>query len=59
MVDQPCCRPAHGQGFAQSGESQVPMQPVGCCPADDPAGEQVDDNGEVQPTRRPMTLGND
>ena len=25
------------------------MQPVGCRPADDPAGEQVDDNGEVQP----------
>ena len=49
MVDQPCCRTAHGQGFAQSGESQIPMQPVACCPADDPACEQVDDNGEIQP----------
>src|ERR1700704_5059638 len=50
MVDQPCCRTAHGQGFAQSGESQVAMQPVACCPADDPACEQVDDDGEIQPT---------
>src|SRR6202165_2827095 len=49
MVDQPCCRTAHGQGFAQSGESQAAMQPVACCPADDPACEQVDDNGEIQP----------
>src|ERR1700687_1550365 len=49
MVDQPCCRTAHGQGFAQSGESQVAMQPVACCPADDPACEQIDDNGEIQP----------
>ena len=49
MVDQPCCRTAHGQGFAQSGESQIPMQPVTCCPADDPACEQIDDNGEIQP----------
>jgi hypothetical protein len=49
MVDQPWCRTAHGQGFAQSGESQLPMQPVACCPADDPACEQVDDNGEIQP----------
>src|ERR1700704_1291703 len=32
MVDQPCCRTAHSQGFAQSGESQIPMQPVACCP---------------------------
>src|SRR5579864_5326319 len=32
VVDQPCCRAAHGQGFAQSGESQVPMQPVDCSP---------------------------
>jgi len=49
MVDQPWCRTAHGQGFAQSDESQVPMQPVACCPADDPACEQVDNNGEIQP----------
>src|SRR5258707_15336434 len=47
MVDQPCCRTARGQGFAQSGESQGPMQPVACCPADDPACEQVDDAGEI------------
>ena len=26
------------------------MQPVACCPTDDPACEQVDDDGEVQPT---------
>jgi hypothetical protein len=49
MVDQPGCRTAQGQGFAQSGESQVSVQPVASCPADDPTCEQVDDNGEVQP----------
>ena len=30
MMDQPCCRTAHRQGFAQSGKSQVAMQPVAC-----------------------------
>jgi hypothetical protein len=49
MVDQPCCRTAHGQGFAQSGKSQVAMQPVAGCPANDPSCEQVDDDGGVQP----------
>jgi len=49
VMDQPGCRTAHGKGFAQGGESQVAVQPVACCPADDPAGEQVDDDGEVQP----------
>jgi hypothetical protein len=41
---------AHDQGFAQRGESQVAVQPVACRPAHDPACEQVDDNGQVQPT---------
>ena len=50
MMDQPCYWMAHGQGFAQRGEGQVPMQPVACCPTDDAACEQVDDNGEIQPT---------
>jgi hypothetical protein len=49
MVDQPGCRTTHGQGFAQSRQSQVPMQPAAGCPADDPTSEQVDDNREVQP----------
>src|SRR3954468_24983090 len=49
MMDQPGCRTAHGQGFAQSGKSQVAMQPVAGCPANDPACEQVDNDGEVQP----------
>ena len=48
-MDQPGCRTAHGKGFAQSGKSQVAVQPVAGGPADDPAGEQVDDDGEVQP----------
>ena len=48
-MDQPGCRTAHDQGFAQSGKSQVAVQPVAGGPADDPAGEQVDDDGEVQP----------
>jgi hypothetical protein len=47
MMNQPCCRTAHGQGFAQSGKSQIAMQPVACCPANDPACEQVDNNGQV------------
>src|SRR3954469_4124029 len=49
VMDQPCCRTAHGQGFAQSGKSQVAMQPVAGCPANDPACEQVDNDGEVEP----------
>jgi hypothetical protein len=49
MMDQPGCRTAHGKGFAQGGKSQVAVQPVAGCPADDPAGEQVDDDGEAQP----------
>src|SRR3954447_14556131 len=49
VMDQPGCGTAHGQGFAQSGKSQVAMQPVACCPANDPACEQVDNDGEVQP----------
>ena len=49
MMDQPCCRTAHGQGFAQSGKSQLAMQPVAGCPANDPACEQVDNDGKVEP----------
>src|SRR3954452_10234775 len=48
-MDQPGCRTAHGQSFAQSSESQVAMQPVAGYPANDPACEQVDDDGEIQP----------
>src|SRR5271156_3711953 len=40
VMDQPSCRAAHGKGYAQGGESQVPMQPVARRPADHPAGEQ-------------------
>src|SRR4051794_22687270 len=49
MMHQPCCRTAHCEGFAQSGKSQLAMQPVACCPADHPSCEQVDNDGEVQP----------
>src|SRR4051812_43278704 len=49
MMDRPCCRTAHGQGFAQSGESPIARQPVAGCPANHPACEQVDNDGEVQP----------
>src|SRR4051794_5045237 len=49
MMDQPGCRTAHGQGFAQSGKSQVAMQSVAGCPANDPSREQVDNDGEIQP----------
>jgi hypothetical protein len=45
VMDQPGCRTAHDQGFAQSGKSQVAVQPVAGGPADDPAGEQVNDDG--------------
>src|SRR5277367_4384158 len=48
VMDQPGCR-AHDKGCPQGGESQVAMQPVAGRPADDPAGEQVNDDGEVQP----------
>src|SRR3954447_22705866 len=49
MMDQPCCRTAHYKGFAQSGESPIAMPPVAGCPANHPAYEQVDSDGEVQP----------
>jgi len=52
VMDQSGCRTAHGQGFAQGGESQVAMQPVAGCPANDPACEQVDDEARYsQPSR--------
>src|SRR3954468_13083085 len=50
MVDQPCGWTLHSQGFAQGGKGRVAMQPVAGCPANDPACEQVDNDGEVQPT---------
>ena len=49
VMDQPGGRTAHGKGFAQGGKSQIAVQPVAGGPADDPAGEQVDDDGKVQP----------
>jgi hypothetical protein len=57
-MDQPGCWAAHRKGFAQSGESQVAVQPVAGRPADDPAGEQVDDDREVQPTVTGPDTGN-
>src|SRR6476469_82980 len=42
VTDQPRCRTAHGQGFAQSGKRQLAMQPVAGCPANAPSCEQVD-----------------
>src|SRR4029078_13564116 len=58
MMDQPCFRTAPGQGFAQSGKSQVAMQPVAGCPANDPACEQGDNDGEVQPALAGPDIGN-
>ena len=57
-MDQPGCWAAHRQGFAQSGKSQIAVQPVAGRPADDPAGKQVDDNREVQPTLAGPDIGN-
>src|SRR3954469_2761257 len=48
-MDQPGCRTSHGEGFAQSGKSQVAMQPVAGRPANDPACKQIDNDSEVQP----------
>src|ERR1044071_7197121 len=39
MMDQPGCWTAHGQGLAQSSDSQVAMPPVACCPADNASCE--------------------
>src|ERR1051325_8750661 len=57
-MDQPGGWAAHGQGSAQSGESQVAMQPVACCPADNSSCEQVDNDGQVQPTFTGPNIGN-
>src|SRR4051794_28958998 len=58
VMDQPCFRTAHGQGFAQSGKSQVAMQPVAGCPANHPSCEQVDNDGEVEPAFAGPDIGN-
>jgi len=57
-MDQPGCWAAHRKGFAQSGESQVAVQPVAGRPADDPAGEQVDDDRKVQSAFAGPDIGN-
>jgi hypothetical protein len=58
VMDQPGGWAAHGEGFAQSGKSQIAVHPVAGGPADDPAREQVDDDGEVQPTLAGPDIGN-
>src|SRR6185503_3016588 len=52
MMDQPCCRTAHGQGFAQSGKSQLAMQLVaGCQPTTRLANGSITTARYSQPSR--------
>jgi len=48
-MDQTGCWTPHDQSFAQSCQGQIAVQTIGHRPADDAAGEQVDDNGQIQP----------
>ena len=38
------------RGLAQGGEHQIAVQPVANGPADDAAGEQIDDNRQIWPS---------
>ena len=49
VEDHPGCGRAGGDGVGQGVGDQVGAQVVGQGPADDPAGGEVDDGGQVQP----------
>jgi hypothetical protein len=47
MMDQTGRGTAHDDGFVQSGDRQIAVQSVAGGPADDPAREQIDDDGQI------------
>ena len=49
VVNEAGDRTPHGDGPAQSRQCQFLVKPIAGCPADDAPGEQVDDDGEVEP----------
>ncbi len=50
MMDQTGCGAPDGKRLSEGRKSEVPMQAIARRPADDAAGEQVDDNRQIQPT---------
>src|ERR1700682_6132685 len=50
MVDQPGQRTPRQKRSAESSQGQIPMQTITNRPADDTAGEEVDDDGQIQPS---------
>ena len=50
MVDQTARWPSDGESSSQRGQRQLFVQPVADRPAHHAPGEQVDDDGETQPT---------
>src|SRR4028119_827287 len=49
VMQQPGPGSSNNEGSSQGGERQFLVQPVADRPADHAPGEQVDDNGEIQP----------
>jgi hypothetical protein len=52
MMDQTCLRPAHGESLLESRQGQGTVQSIAGRPADDAAGEQVEDDRQIQPAFR-------
>jgi len=50
MVDQAGQRTPRQKRSAESSQGQIPMQTITNRPADDTAGEEVDDDGQIQPS---------
>ena len=48
MMNESFGRTSYRQGLAQGSQRQIAMQPVADGPADDAAGRQIDDHGQVQ-----------
>lgn len=49
MMNEPFGRTSHNDGPAQGCEREVAVQPVADRPADDTAGEQIDDHRQIEP----------
>jgi len=50
MMNAPLERASHDEDLSQNGECQIAVQPVADSPADDAAGEEVDEHGQIQPS---------
>ncbi len=57
-MDQARLWSTHDNGFSKSIDCQLAMEPITGIPADDAAGEQVDDNGQIEPALAGPYVGN-